>query len=142
MEEHWCFSEAAFSIARSISKIKRFRKDFAPFSDCLIQAKKLMFEESMKETDQLISQGCLTGYDVITKDGINRTVHYTTGRFGKESLMKLYGIAELPILHNTSRLALLIMREAHSGADSTTHKRSSADMIGRACQFAVIYKPY
>ena len=68
----------------------------------------------MKETDQLISQGCLTGYDVTTKDGINRSVHYTTGRFGKESLMKLYGIAELPVLHNTMRLALLKMREAHS----------------------------
>merc|ERR1712121_582848 len=115
--------------------ITRFRKVFAPFSYCLLQAKKLMFEESMKETDQLISQGHLRGYDVITKDGINRTVHYTTGRFGKESLMKLYGIAELPILHNTSRLTLLIMREAHSGADSTSHRRSPADIIGRARQF-------
>ena len=114
MEEHWNFSEAAFSIARSISKIKRFWRDFATFSDCLKQAKNLMFEESMKETDQLISQGHLTGYDVTTKDGINRSVHYTTGRFGKESLMKLYGISKLPILHNSSRLALLIMREAHS----------------------------
>ena len=33
MDEHWNFLEAAFSIARSISKIKRFRRDFAPFSD-------------------------------------------------------------------------------------------------------------
>ena len=132
MEEHWNFSEAAFSIARSISKIKRFRRDFAPFSDCLKQAKNLMFEESMKETDQLISQGRLTGYDVTTKDGINRSVHYTTGRFGKESLMKLYGISELPILHNSSRLALLIIREAHSKADSTSHRKSPSGIIGRA----------
>ena len=64
MNEHWNFSEAAFSIARSISKIKRLRRDFAPFSDCLKQAKNLMFKESMKEIDQLISQGHLTGYDV------------------------------------------------------------------------------
>ena len=87
-------------------------------------------------------QGRLTGYDVKTKDGINRSVHYTTGRFGKESLMKLYGIAELPILNNTSRLALLIMREAHSGADSTSHRKSPSDIIGRARQFALVYKPY
>ena len=86
----------------------------------------------MKETDQLISQGCLTGYDVTTKDGINRSVHYTTGRFGKESLMKLYGISELPILHNSSRLALLIMREAHSGADSISHRKGPSDITGIA----------
>ena len=132
MEEHWYFSEAAFSIARSISKIKRFQRDFAPFSDCLNQAKKLMFEESMKEMDQLLSQGRLTGYDVTNKDGINRSVHYTTRRFGKESLMKLYGISELPILHNSSRLTLLIIREAHSRADSTSHRKSPSDIIGRA----------
>merc|ERR1711873_396022 len=138
MDKHWNFSEAAFSIARSISKIKRLRRDFAPFSDCLKQAKNLMFEEYMKDRDQLISQGRLTGYDIMTKDGINRSVHYTTGRFGKESLMKLYGIPELPILHNSSRLALLIMREAHSGADSISHRRSPYDIIGRAHQFAVI----
>ena len=56
--------------------------------------------------------------------------------------MKLYGISELPILHNSSRLALLIIREAHSGADSTSHRKSPSDIIGRARQFAVIYKPY
>ena len=125
MDEHSSFSEAAFSIARSISKIKRLRRDFAPFSDCLKQAKNLMFEESMKETDQLISQGCLTGHDVTTKDGINRSVHYTTGRFGKESLMKLYGISKLPNLHNSSISTLLIMREANTGAHSTSHRKSS-----------------
>ena len=104
----------------------------SPFSDCLKQAKNLMFEESMKEIDQLISQGRLTGYDIMTKDGINRSVHYTTRRFGKESLMKLYGISELPILHNSTRLALLIMREVHSGADSPSHRKSPSDIIGRA----------
>ena len=34
------------------------------------------------------------------------------------------------------------MREAHSGADSTSHRKSPSDIIGRARQFAVIYKPY
>ena len=96
----------------------------------------------MKETDELFSQGRLRGYDIIKRDGINRSIHYTTGRFGRESLIKLYGISELPILHNSTRLALLIMRESHSGADSTSHRRSPADIIGRACQFAVLYNPY
>ena len=96
----------------------------------------------MKKTDQLVSQSCLTGYDVKTKDGINRSVHYTTGRFGKESLMKLYGITELPVLYNASRLALLIMREAHSGADSTSHRKSPSDITGRARQFALVNKLY
>ena len=91
----------------------------------------------MKETDQLVSQGHLTGYDMKTKDDINRSVHYTTGRFGKEPLMNLYGIAELPVLHNALRLALLIMREAHSGADSTSHRKSPSDIIGRKVEIYI-----
>ena len=83
----------------------------------------------MKETDNLLSQGCLQGYYVQTRDGYNRTVHYTTGRFGKDSLQKLYGVPELPVFHNSMRLALLIMREAHSGADSTNHRKSPPDII-------------
>ena len=101
-----------------------------------------MFKESMKEKDELISQGRLNGYDIQTKEGYNRSVHYTSGRFGKETLMKLYSILELPVFHNSTRLALLIMREAHSGADSTNHRRSPSDIIGRARQYALIYKPY
>ena len=68
LEEYWTFSEAAFSLAKTISSIKRVRRDFAPFSDCLKQAKALMFEESMSETDNLLSQGHLQGYDIQTKD--------------------------------------------------------------------------
>ena len=47
LDEYWTFSEAAFSLAKTISSIKRVRRDFALFSDCLKQAKALMFEESM-----------------------------------------------------------------------------------------------
>ena len=136
------FLRSSFQYLKINLQDKKLWKDFTPFNNCLLQAKKLMFEESIKETDHLISQGCLRGYDVITKDGINRSIHYTTGRFGRETLIKLYDIAELSVLPNTSRLALLIMREAHSRADSTSHRRSPVDIIGRACQFAVIYKPY
>ena len=96
----------------------------------------------MKETDNLLSQGHLHGYDIQTQDGYNRSVHYTTGRFGKDTLQKLYGVPELPVLHNSTRLALLIMREAHCGADGTNYCRSPSHVIGRAQQYAVIYKPY
>ena len=57
--EHYTFSEAAISLSKSISTAKRLRRDFAPFSDCLAQAKQILFEESMKETDNLLSQGRL-----------------------------------------------------------------------------------
>ena len=72
--EHYTFSEAAISLAKSISTAKRLRRDFAPFSDCLAQAKQILFEESMKETDNLLSQGRLRGYDVETKEGYTCTV--------------------------------------------------------------------
>ena len=59
--EFYTFSEAAFSLAKSISAAKRLRTDFAPFSTCLIQAKQLLYEETMKETDKLIRDGHLKG---------------------------------------------------------------------------------
>ena len=101
MDEHWNFSQAAFSLTRSILKVKMLRKMFAPFSDCLNQAKALMYEESMEETDLLITQSRLDGYSIETMDGINHLVHYTTGRFGASTTKKLYGVDQLPVLHNT-----------------------------------------
>ena len=77
-----------------------------------------------------------------TKEVYTRTVHYTTGRFGKTNLQTLYGISELPVLHNSTRLALLIMREVHQGQDGVNHRKSPSDMIGRSRQYALIYKPY
>merc|ERR1711867_46415 len=90
----------------------------------------ILYEESMKKTDNLLSQG------------YTRTVHYTTGRFGKTNLQTLYGISELPVLHNSTRLALLITREAHQGQAGVNHRKSPSDMIGRSWQYALIYKPY
>ena len=36
MEEHWDFTQAAFSIAKCIMKIKLLQRTFAPFSECLL----------------------------------------------------------------------------------------------------------
>ena len=71
LNQYWTFLEAAFSLAKTISAVKRFKGDFAPLSDCVKQAKSLMYEESMKETDELIPQGRLNGYDMQTKEGFN-----------------------------------------------------------------------
>ena len=60
----------------------------------------MMFQESMKETDNLISQGPLQGYNIQTRDGTNHTVHYTTGRLDNDTPQKLYVVPVLPVLHN------------------------------------------
>ena len=65
LHQYWTFSEAAFSLARTISTAKILKRDFAPLSDCLKQAKNLMFEESIKETDEFISHGRLNGYESL-----------------------------------------------------------------------------
>ena len=57
LDQYWTFPMAAFSLAKTIFSIKRIGRDFTLFSDCLKQAKALMFEESMKETGNLLSQG-------------------------------------------------------------------------------------
>ena len=46
------------------------------------------------------------------------------------------------MIHNTTRLAKMILREAHMGPDNLSHRRSPADIIGRSREFAVIFKPY
>ena len=68
LDKYYTFSQAVFSLAKTISSVKRLRREFAPFADCIKQAKSLLYEESMEETDHLISQGCLQGYDIQTRD--------------------------------------------------------------------------
>ena len=40
---------------------------FLPYSKCLIQAKSLMFEEAMVDTETLIAAGKLKQYSIETK---------------------------------------------------------------------------
>ena len=47
------------------------RGTFLPYSECLIQAKSLMFEEAMVETETLITAGKLKQFSVESKEGIN-----------------------------------------------------------------------
>ena len=77
-----------------------------------------------------------------TKEGHTNTVHYTTGRFGKTNVQTLYGISELPVLHNSTRLTLLIMKEVYQGQDGVNHCKSPSDMIERSQIYALIYKAY
>ena len=51
---------SAFSLVKTISSIKRIRRDFAPYSDCLHLS---MFEEFIKESGNLLHQGHLHGED-------------------------------------------------------------------------------
>ena len=67
---------------------------------------------------------------------------YTTGRFGRDSHQQICGVPKLPVLHNSTRLTLLIMREAYAGADNLNHRKSPSDIIGRIHQYEVIIKPY
>ena len=89
LNQYWTFSGAVFSLAKTISSVRRIRRDFAPLSDCVKQAKALLFEESMQETDKMLSQGHVQAYAIKTKDGYNYSVHYTTGRFERDSLEDL-----------------------------------------------------
>merc|ERR1712237_149930 len=103
MSEYWTFTEAACSLAKTIQRVKFVRGDFLLYADCLIQAKTLMFEEAMKETEELITAGKLRQYSIESKPGVNNMVHYTTRRFGQEGVSSLYGVPELLVIHNTMR---------------------------------------
>ena len=115
---------------------------FLPYSECLIQTKSLMFEEAMADTETLIAADKLKQYSIETKESINRLIHVSTGRFNHDGVSALYSVGELPVIHNTSRLAKMILREAHMGQDNLSHRKSPSDIIGRSREHAVIYKPY
>ena len=67
MSEYWTFSEATCSLAKTIQRIKIVRGIFLPYSECLIQAQTLMFEEAMEETERLITAGKLRQFSIESK---------------------------------------------------------------------------
>ena len=66
--------------------------------------------------DNLLSEGKCGHLNVETIDGINRTLHHVTGRFGEANNRELYGIKFLPLVHPDSRIAQLVqhMKEART----------------------------
>ena len=66
----------------------------------------------MGETDLLFSQGELKNFEHTSRtiEGINRTIHVTTGRFSGAAVSVMSGQAELTILSATSDLARLIVQ--------------------------------
>ena len=59
LHKYLAFAEIVFSLAKSISSVKKVRRDFAPFADSVQQAKALMFEELIMYTYRMLSKGPL-----------------------------------------------------------------------------------
>ena len=89
-----------------------------------------MFEEALGETERLITAGKLRQYSIESKEGINHLIHYTTGRVAHEGVTALDGVREFPVIHNTTRPAKMILREAYMGPDNLSHRRYPSDVIG------------
>ena len=85
-------------------------------------------------------------FDVVFKNIAiivnNCIVHYTSGRLERMSLRSLYESSVLPVLHNSTSLALLIMREVHQGCVGANHWKSSPSMAGGSEQYALTYNPH
>merc|ERR1712089_54307 len=99
----------------------------------------LLFEDAMRETDLLFSQGELKNFEGTSRtiEGINRTIHVTTGRLSGAAVAAISGQKELPILAASSELAKLIVLAAHRIGG---HKMIK-DTIARTRQIAYIPRP-
>lgn len=108
-------------------------------SEASHRAWSLLFEDAMGETDLLFSQGELKNFEHTSRniEGINRTIHVTTGRFSSAAVSAMSGQTELPILAATSDLARLIVLTAHRIGG---HKMTK-DTIARTRQIAYIHRP-
>merc|ERR1712101_13127 len=108
-------------------------------SEASHKAWSLLFEDAMGETDLLFSQGELKNFEHTSRtiQGINRTIHVTTGRFSGAAVSVMAGQTELPILAASSELARLVVLTAHKIG---SHKMTK-DTIARTRQIAYIHKP-
>merc|ERR1712101_53077 len=98
-----------------------------------------IFEFTLGETDLLFSQGELKNFEHTSRtiQGINRTIHVTTGRLSSAAVSAMTGQTELPILAASSELARLIVLTAHRIGG---HKMTK-DTIARSRQIAYIHSP-
>jgi len=108
-------------------------------SEASHRAWSLLFEDAMGETDLLFSQGELKNFEHTSRtiQGINRTIHVTTGRLSSAAVSAMTGQTELPILAASSELARLIVLTAHRIGG---HKMTK-DTIARTRQIAYIHRP-
>ena len=93
----------------------------------------------MGETDLLFSQGKLKNFEGTSKtiEGLNRTIHVTTGRLSNSAVAAVSGQKELPILSESSELARLIVLTAHRIGG---HKMAN-DTIARTRLIAYMHRP-
>ena len=99
--------------------------------DDILVARKVQFMVSMGPTIQAVDKGDLEPLRPFMEKGIV----YIKGRCG-DSLMKLLGISCLPVLVRQSRLAYLIMQEAHH----EDHRSSASNVLARSRQRAWIIR--
>ena len=121
------------------SSHKLFQGHTIPNSEASHRAWSLLFEDAMGETDLLFSQGELKNFEGTSRtiEGINRTIHVTTGRLSGAAVAAISGQKELPILAASSELAKLIVLTAHRIGG---HKMIK-DTIARTRQIAYIHRP-
>ena len=110
------------------------------YTGAMDRAKQLLLEDTMYKTDILLSQGKLKNLNIETQDGLKRTVHLTTGHFGKEGVSGLYGISALPVLSLSSKLSELIISGAHYGSNAKLNNKSPWDALARSRSTAYIHK--
>ena len=108
-------------------------------SEASHRAWSLLFEDAMPETDLLFSQGKLKNFEGSSRtiEGVNRSIHVTTGRLSSSALIAISGQEELPIISSSSELACLIVLSANKQGG---HKMAS-DTKARTRLIAYIHRP-
>ena len=134
MEKSNCWAKTVHATARLFKAYmtEERNKIYNPLSVRDIKvARATQFVVSMESTFTALNRGQLSSLRPIVEGGIV----YTSGRCDK-SLLRLLGITKLPILTRDTRLALLIMWEAHY----EDHRSTPSDVLARSRQRAWIIR--
>ena len=108
------------------------------YLEAMQRACQLLFGDAMAPTDNLLSKGHMTNLDVQSADEINQSLHSMVGQFGEEGVNQLFGRKSLPVISANTKLAELIIQEAHQGVLQLNHQ-TSQDTLARSREVAYIY---
>ena len=88
----------------------------------------LLFEDVIFENDNLFSQGSLKNVEGCTRtiEGVDRSIHLTTGRFSKTSLKVVSDQEEIPKISNSCRLVEMTLFSAYTIGGNKSYNNTLA----------------
>ena len=99
----------------------------------------LIYTVESSMVSAMVQAGWLTNINLSEHTNSFGSYYTTSGRFGHEGLIALYGVESLVVLSSKSKVAELILCQCHAGESHLLH-RSAKDAFARSRGYAYIHQ--